>query len=372
MITIKEITSKADIKKFVKFPFELYKNNAYWVPPIIKDEIASFDKNENPVFENADTHFFLAYRDNKIVGRVIAIINNLEIEQLKINKIRFGWFDFIDDKTVSKALLDKVAEIGKQAGLEYMEGPMGFSNMDKVGVQTEGFDHIGSMVTWYNHPYYKEHLESFGYVVEKEYIESKFLFSSIKPELFQRIVPMLKKRYGYKALDFTKTSQIMPYIDAMFKLFNESYASLPSYVPITNKQVSYFKEKYLPFINPEMIKFVTDKEDNLIAFAITMPSFSRALQKAKGKLFPFGLFHLLKAKKHPEHVDFYLIGVHPAYQGKGVSGIIFDQFYKSYQKIGVKYCYRTPELTTNTAEAAIWKNFDVEIFSRRATYKKDL
>ena len=372
MIIIKEIHHKSDIKKFVKFPFELYKNNKYWVPPIIKDEMASFDKKENPVFDNAETHFLLAYKDHKIVGRVIAIINKLEIEQLKINKIRFGWFDFIDDKAISKALLDKVAEYGREAKLDYMEGPMGFSNMDKVGVLTYGFDHIGSMVTWYNHPYYQAHLEALNFTIEKEYIESKFLFSSIKPELFQRVVPLLKKRYGYKALDFTKTSQIMPLIDDMFQLFNEAYAKLPSYVPITEKQVAYFKEKYLPFINPEMIKFVADKNDKLIAFGITMPSFSRALQKANGKLFPFGLFHLLKAKRNPEHVDFYLIGVHPDFQGKGVSGILFDQFYNSYKTMGVKYCYRTPELTSNIAEAAIWKNFDAKVFAKRATYKKNL
>ncbi len=372
MITIQEISSKRDLKKFVKFPFELYKNNRYWVPPIIKDELASFDKDENPVFENAETHFFLAYSDTKIVGRVVAIINQLEIEKLGINKIRFGWFDFIDDKAVSKALLEKVAEIGKTANLEYMEGPMGFSNMDKVGVLTYGFEHIGSMVTWYNHPYYQSHLEALGFEVEKEYIESKFTFASIKKESFQRIVPLLKKRYGYKALDFTKTKDIMPYIDEMFEVFNEAYASLSTFVPITTKQVAYFKEKYLPFINPEMIKFVANKEGKLIGFSITMPSFSKALQKANGKLFPFGLFHLLKAKKHPEHVDFYLIGVHPDYQGKGVSGVLFDQFYTTYSRLGVEWCYRTPELVDNKAEAAIWKNFDVEVFAKRATFKRDL
>lgn len=372
MITIKEVTSQAELKKFVTFPFSLYKDSKYWVPPIIKDELESFDKTKNPVFKNANAWFFLAYKDGKIVGRVAAIINRLEVEQQGLKKMRFGWFDFIDDQEVSKALLQKVADIGNKNNLEYMEGPVGFSNLDKVGVLVEGFDHIGTMITWYNYPYYKTHYENMGFVKEKEYMENKFPTSNADPALFTKLNDLIKRRYGLKEVNFNSTKEVMPMADEMFDLFNETYSKLSSFVPITEVQKNYFKKKYISFINPEYIKFIKDKEDKLIAFAIVMPSFSEALQKAKGKLFPFGIFHLLKAKKNSKDVIFYLIGIHPDYQNKGVTAIIFNEYYKTFKKKGIKMCYRTPELEENVAIKQMWKHFDPVIYKRRRTYKKSL
>ncbi len=372
MILIKEAITPKDIKKFVTFPFSLYKDNAYWVPPIIKDEMETFDKSKNPVFKDADAQFFLAYKDNKIVGRVAAIINHLEINQQNVKKMRFGWFDFIDDETVSKALLEKVAEIGSKNNLEYMEGPVGFSNLDKVGVLVEGFDHIGTMITWYNHPYYKNHLEQFGFATEKEYLENKFPEKNADPKFFSRVQELIKKRYKLRPLNFTKTKDVMPWADRMFDLFNESYASLSSFVPMTDIQKAYFKKKYISFINPEYIKFVVDQEDTLVAFAIVMPSFSKALQKANGKLFPFGIFHFLKARKHSKDVIFYLIGVHTSYQNKGVTAILFNEYSKTFREKKIEMCYRTPELANNTAIHQLWKHFDPVVYKRRRTYKKNL
>lgn len=372
MITLQEMTSKKEMKAFVEFPFKLYKNNAYWVPPIINDEIESFDKTKNPVFQHAEAHFFVALKNNEIVGRIAAIINYTEINEQNVKKMRFGWFDFIDNLEVSKMLLDKVEEIGKQNKLEYMEGPLGFSNLDKVGVLTEGFDSIGSMITWYNYPYYQEHLEKLGFIKEKEYYESKFPFSNVKTEFFSKANELVKKRYQLKPLNFAKTKDLLPYVNEMFDLFNESYASLSSFVPISDIQKDYFKKKFIPFINPELITFVVDKNEKLIAFAITMPSFSEALQKSKGKLFPFGIFHLLNAKKNSKDILFYLIGVHPSYQNKGVHAIIFEEYYKTYTKKGIETCFRTPELATNLAIAALWKNFDPVIYKKRSTFRKEL
>ncbi|PHS53786.1 MAG: GTP cyclohydrolase [Lutibacter sp.] len=370
MISIQEMISKREIKAFVKFPFKLYKNNKYWVPPIINDELESFDKNQNPVFEHAEAQFFVALKNNEIVGRIAAIINHTELQEQKLKKMRFGWFDFIDDLEVSKMLLSKVEEIGVQNNLEFMEGPMGFSNLDKVGVLTEGFDHIGTMITWYNYPYYKDHFKKLGFKVAKEYLENKFAFKNVKRSPLERVSAIIKKRYQVRSLNFTKTKDIFPYVNKMFDLFNESYASLPSFVPISAKEKEYFKKKYLNFINPEYIKFVLDKDDNIIAFAIIMPSFSTALQKAKGKLFPFGLFHLLKAKKKSKDVILYLIGVHPNHQSKGIHALLFLEFQISCQKNGIEYCFRTPELASNTAIAALWKNFDPVTYKKRSTFKK--
>lgn len=372
MVTIKQVQSKADLKRFVKFPFSLYQGSPYWVPPIINDELESFDPDKNPVFKNAEATFFVAYKDGQIVGRVAAIINWLEVKEQQLRKMRFGWFDFVDDLEVSKALLNKVAEIGQQHQLEYMEGPVGFSNLDKVGVLIDGFDHIGTMITWYNHPYYQSHYEKHGLVKEKEYLENKFPFTNADPKIFEKANLLIKKRYGLKELNFSSSKEIMPWVDKMFDLFNNTYSSLSSFVKITDVQKEYFKRKYISFINPEYIKFIVDSNNDLVAFAIVMPSFSKALQKAKGKLFPTGIFHLLKAKKKSKDVIFYLIGIHPEYQNKGVTAIIFNEYYKVFKKRGVVNCIRTPELEENVAIRQMWKHFDPIIYKRRRTYRKEL
>lgn len=372
MITIKEVTNKALLKDYIKFPFALYKNHPYWVPPLIQDEFETFDKTKNPAFTNAEAYFYLAYKDSNIVGRIAAIINWDEVNNQQKKKVRFGWWDAIDDVKVTEALLEKVYELGRKNNLEYVEGPMGFSNLDKVGVLTEGFDELGSMITWYNYPYYKEHLEELGYATEKEYIESKFPFDNVKPEFFFKAQELIKKRYEVKPLNFTKTKDILPYVDEMFDLFNKSYASLSSFVAITDIQKEYFKKKYIGFINPEYIKFVMDKDNKMVAFSIVMPSFSQALQKANGRLFPFGFYHLLKAKKQSKEVLFYLIGVLPEYQNKGVTAIIFNEYYETFKELGIENCIRTPELADNIAIQQLWKHFDPVIFRRRKTFRKEL
>jgi GNAT superfamily N-acetyltransferase len=372
MITIVEANSKKLLKAFVTFSFDLYKDHPYWVPPLISEELETFDKDKNPAFQSAEAYFYLAYKNDKIVGKIAAIINWNEVNNQQKRKVRFGWWDVIDDIEVTKALLEKVYELGRKNNLEHVEGPMGFSNLDKVGVVTEGYDYMGSMITWYNYPYYKEHLEKLGYIKEKEYHENKFPFENVKPEFFFKIQDIIKKRYQLRPLNFTKTNDIMPYVDKMFDLFNKSYASLSSFVAITDVQKEYFKKKYISFINPEYVKFVVDKDDQIIAFSIVMPSFSEALRKANGKLFPFGFYHLLNAKKNSKEVLFYLIGVDPEYQSKGVTAIIFNEYYNVFAQRGIKHCIRTPELADNQAIHNIWKHFNPEIFRKRCTYKKDL
>ena len=372
MITIKEAKTKSELKDYVKFPFSLYKNNKYWVPPLIADELETFDKTKNPAFENAEAYFYIAYKNNEIVGRIAAIINWSEVNDQHKKKVRFGWFDVIDDIEVTKALLEKVYELGRKNNLEHVEGPMGFSNLDKVGVLTEGFNEIGTMITWYNHPYYATHFKELGYSVEKEYLESKFPFENVKPEFFEKANDLVKRRYQLSPLNFKTTKEVMPHVDKMFDLFNESYASLSSFVAISDIQKEYFKKKYISFINPEFIKFVEDKDHNIVAFSIVMPSFSEALQKSKGKLFPFGFLHLLKAKNQSKDMIFYLIGVHPDYQNKAVTAIIFNEYYLTFKEKGVVNCFRTPELANNIAIHNLWKHFDPVVHKRRCTFLKNL
>jgi N-acetylglutamate synthase-like GNAT family acetyltransferase len=371
MITIKEAVSKKEIKQFVTFPFSLYKDSKYWVPPIISEEIKIFNKNTNPVLQNANAQLFLAYKNNTIVGRVAAIINWTEIGPKGSNKVRFGWMDMIDDIEVTKALLDTVESIGKANNLNYMEGPIGFSNLDKVGVLTYGYDEIGTMVSWYNHPYYVEHLNQLNFKVEKEYLEHKHQFSDIEIENSNLLEKVIKERYNLKALNFTSTKDLMPYADKMFDLFNESYASLSSFVAITDIQKAFLKKKFLNFINSEYIKFVVNEADELIAFGVVMPSFAEALQKTKGKLFPFGFLHILKAK-NSKKLNFYLIGIHPEYQKKGVHSILFSAFHKTFKEKGILECRRTPELANNLAVQKLWRNFNPVLIKKRCTYRKDL
>lgn len=372
MIEVVEVGHRRELTNFVKFPFTLYKDSKNWVPPIIKQELDTFDKTKNPVFSNADAWFFLAYKDQKIAGRVVVIINWNEVKGQGLKKIRFGWFDVIDDVNVTKALLTKVKEIGIQHDLKYMEGPMGFSNFDKVGVQTEGFEYMGNMITWYNHPYYSKHFEILGLDKEKEFLENKFSFSDVDPILFEKANVLIKKRYGLNALSFSSSKDIMKHADKMFELYNQTYAKLSSFVPISVIQREYFKKKYIPFINPEYIFFIEDSEQNLVAFAIVMPSYSEALQKARGRLFPFGYIHFLRARKNTKDVLFYLIGIHPDYQNKGVTAIVFDYYYKVFSKKGIKTCIRTPELEENKAIHQMWKHFNQSTYARRRTYRIEL
>lgn len=372
MIEIREVSNKKELTQFVKFPFELFKDNPYWVPPIIKDELDGFNPNINPAFETASVRFFLAYKNSKIVGRVAAIINQIEVEHQQLKKMRFGWFDAIDDVKVTRVLLDKVNEIGKAHNLEFIEGPLGFSNLDKVGVLTKGFDELSTMISWYSLPYYHKHLEELGYTVEKHFIEGEIDMENVDPDYFTKAQKLIKKRYGLKPKNFSSTKELLPYVDKMFDLFNETYAKLASFVPVTKKQQDYFKNKYINLINPEYLKFVLDRNDNIIAFSIVMPSFARALQKANGKLWPFGIFHILYARKYSKEVLFYLIGIKEEYQNKGVTAIIFDEYFRVFKEKGIEKCIRTPELIENHAIHQLWKHFNSKVNKERKTFRKDI
>ena len=297
MIDVKEITSKKKLLQFVKFPFDLYKNCKYWVPPLTKDEMETLDKDNNPVFKNAEATYFLAYKEGKIVGRIAVIINHIEINELRKKKVRFGWLDMIDDIAVTKALLQKVYNIGKENNLEYAEGPVGFSNMEKAGILTYGYEELNTMITWYQYPYYATHLKSLGYEKQATWVEFKLYNPSETSAKVKRFSSIIKEKYSLEVIRFKKKRSILPYVDDMFELLNKTYNSLQTFVPIQQYQIDHYKEKYFNFINPEYITCILDKNKNLIAFSIVMPSFSKALKKANGSLFPFGWYHLMMAQK---------------------------------------------------------------------------
>ncbi len=374
MISIKKVTSEDDFKDFVKFPNKLYKNSKYWVSPIINEELETMKKKKNPVFNNAEAEFFIALKNNEIVGRIAAIVNWIEIKEQKKNKVRFGWYDVIDDLEVSKRLIDTVINFGKKRNLSYIEGPVGFSNMDKAGLLTYGFEELNTMITWYHNPYQKEHLEKIGMKKQAEWVEYKIQISSEKeaPEKVKKFSNLIMKRYQLRPLNFLKTKEILPYIDEMFDLLNKTYNNLQSFVPIQKYQIEHYKKRYLRYIHPDFIKSVVDKNGKLIAFAITMPSFSRALKKMNGKLFPFGFLRILMAQKFNSRASLYLIGVHPDYQNKGVTAILFNDLQTMFNRRGIKEVETNPELIENKSIQAFWKNYKNELHKKRCTYRKDI
>ena len=374
MIEVIKVESKKNVKDFVMFPFELYKDCEYWVPPIINEEIDAMDTNKNPVFKNAEAEFYLAYKDNKIVGRVAAIVNWVEIEEQKKNKLRFGWYDTIDDINVSKALMDKVLEFGKSRKLEFVDGPVGFSNMDKAGLLIEGYDELNTMITWYHYPYQKEHLNKLGFSKLAEWVEYKIkIFSAEQaPEKVKKFSKIIQERYNLKVVNFKSTKEIIPYVDKMFELLNVTYSNLQTYVTIKQYQIDFYKEKFIKYIHPDFIKCCLDENDNLIAFLITMPSFSRALKKINGKIGLMGYFHLFKAQHFNDRVSLYLIGVDPKYQSKGVTAVIFNELQQTFNNRGIVEVETNPELVENKAIQAFWKNYESTLHKRRATFTKSL
>ena len=374
MISIKKVTSDDDFKNFVKFPNRLYKDSKYWVSPIINEELEMMNKEKNPVFNNAEAEFFMALKNNKIVGRIAAIVNWIEIEEQKKSKVRFGWYDVIDDLEVSKKLIDEVIKFGKKRNLSFIEGPVGFSNMDKAGLLTHGFEELNTMITWYHNSYQKDHLEKIGMKKQAEWVEYKIQIFSEKeaPEKVKKFSNLIMKRYHLRPLNFKKTKEILPYIDEMFDLLNKTYNNLQTFVPIQKYQIDHYKERYLRYIHPDFIKSVVDKNGKLIAFAITMPSFSRALKKMNGKLFPFGFLRILMAQKFNSRASLYLIGVHPDYQNKGVTAILFNDLQTMFNRRGIKEVETNPELIENKSIQAFWKNYKNELHKKRCTYRMDI
>jgi GNAT superfamily N-acetyltransferase len=372
MIKVKQITSKKELKQFVIFPFQLYKDCKYWVPPLIKDELETLDLSKNPVFKNAEAHYFLAYRNENIVGRIAVIINNLEVQEIGKKKVRFGWLDMIDDIEVTKALLEKVYEIGRAHQLEYAEGPVGFSNMEKAGILTKGFDELNTMITWYHHPYYAKHFEELSFEKQATWVEYRL---SIPDEAFEKVKKfsrIIRERYQLTVIRFKNKKEILPYVDDMFGLLNKTYNTLQTFVPIQQYQIDHYKEKYFGFIHPDYITCIKDKNGKLIAFSVVMPSFSKALKKANGRLLPFGWIHILKAQKKNENAAFYLIGIDPEYQGKGVTAIIFEEMQNLFNAKGIHTVETNPELIENTAVQLLWKDYSPVQHKERSTYRKNI
>ncbi len=379
-VEIKKVTSKADLKTFIRFNYHLYKDNPYSVPDLYEDMLDTFNPKKNGAYEFCEAELFLAYRDGKVVGRVACLINHKANRTWNTRNARFGWIDFIDDLEVSRALLDTAEAWAREHQCDKLIGPMGFTDLDAEGMLIEGFDQLSTMSTIYNYPYYPKHLEAHGYEREIDWSERKIYVPrpghEADYERYFRVAEIVRKRSNLHIRKFKSVKEIKDgnYIYRLFDVINRSYAPLFGFSEINRRQIDKYANQYLHFLDLRLLVVVENEDNEPVAMGIGMASLSRALQKAKGKLFPFGWWHLLKALywKRSHIIDLLLVGVLPEYQNKGVNALLFADIIPIAKEMGFEYAEGHPILETNDKSANQWNYLDVELHKRRRCYQKTL
>ena len=375
-ITIKKVTTKRDLKRFIRFNYELYKGNAYSVPDLYDDMLNTFNRKKNAAFEFCEAEYFLAYKDGKLVGRVAAIINHRANQAWGKKDVRFGWIDFTDDAEVSDALIRTVEQWGKERGMTDIVGPLGFTDMDAEGMLIEGFDQLGTMATIYNYPYYPQHMERMGFVKDADWVEFKIYIPDGIPDKHKRIADIIQRKYNLQIKKYTSAKKIAAeYGQAIFRLINEAYSQLYGYSALSQRQIDQYVKMYLPILDLRMVTLITDQNGELVAVGISMPSLSEALQKAHGRLLPFGWYYLLKAlffKRRAKMLDLLLVAVKPECQNKGVNALLFTDLIPVYQQLGFEYAESNPEMELNGKVQAQWEYFRTEQHKRRRAFRKPI
>lgn len=374
-VQIKTVTTKSELKTFVRFANKMYKGNKYYVPSMPMDDLETFDRNKNAAFEFSEAEFYLAYKDGKPVGRVAAIVNNKANQAWSVKQVRFGWFDFIDDLEVSKALLDAVVAFGKSKGMNQIAGPLGFTDFDPEGMLVDGFDRICTMALFHNHPYYPEHMKKHGYVKETGWLEYRITIPAEVPERLKKLSQVVLERYNLKLVKKTKAQvKRENYGQKIFKLINETYCGLYGFSLLSPKQIDQFVDTYLGVINMNLLAFVENQEGELIGAAITMPSIAKALQKCNGEILPFGWWHLLKAMywKPTDTLELLLIGVRPDYQNKAINSVLCLDIMENCHKMGFRYAETNANLEDNTKIQAMWASFEKEQHKKRWIFAKEI
>lgn len=373
-IEIRKIDTKGGLKKFVKWGIDLYKGNECFVPPLVMDDVNTLDPHNNPAFDFCESIYFMAYDDGKPVGRIAGIINNVVNEKTGKKTLRFGWVDFIDDTRVSEALFRAVEVWGRSKGMEEIVGPLGFSDMDPEGMLVEGFDQEGTMATIYNYPYYPKHLEAMGFEKEADWIEFRMTIPDGIPERYQRISDIIKRKYELSTPKYTSAKKLVKdYGQEIFQLINEAYSELYGYSPLTPRQINRYISMYIPVLRLDNISLIVDKDKKLIGVGIAMPSMSKALIKCRGRMFPFGWIHLLKALRgQNDVVDLLLVAVKPEYQSKGVNSLLFTDLIPCFIKNGYKFAESNPELELNQKVQSQWGYFETRQHKRRRAFRKPL
>ncbi|MDE5552515.1 MAG: GNAT family N-acetyltransferase [Muribaculaceae bacterium] len=375
MVEVKQIEpTKGNLRKFIQFELDLYKNHPCHVPPLVMDELSTLNPKENPAFDFCEAAYFMAYRDGKPVGRIAGIINHQVNKATGEKDARFGFIDFIDDYEVSEALLKAVEDWGRSKGMTKIIGPLSFTDLDKEGMLIEGFDELSTMATIHNYPYYPQHIERLGYEKESDWVEFLMEVPDAVPEKHNRIADIVKRKYDLRVLKYNSRKRIKDeYGRALFHLINESYKDLYQYSPLTERQITHYIDEYLNLLNLDLVTLIVDKENQLVGVGISMPSMSRALQKSGGRLLPMGWWHLLKGLRGKnDRVDLMLVGVRPDYQNKGVNALLFQDLIPQYIKYGYKYAESNPEMETNSKVQNQWEVFSPRQHKRRRSFRKVL
>jgi len=372
-VEIKKVSTRKDLKRFIRFNYEFYKNCPYSVPDLYDDMLGTFSPKRNAAFEFCEADYFLAYNERgEIVGRVAAIINHRANETWNKRAVRFGWIDFIDDIEVSRALIETVKAWGRERGMTTIEGPLGFTDMDAEGMLVEGFEQLSTMATIYNYPYYPSHMEQLGFAKSADWVEMKVYIPQAIPDKYQRISDIVARKYNLHTRKLTSRREIRRTGIAydIFRLINDAYTPLFGYSRMTERQIDQYVKMYVPVLDLRMVSLVENEQGELVAVGISMASLSRALQKAHGRLLPFGWYHLLKALflKRPTVLDLLLVAVRPDYQGKGANALLFTDLIPVYQKLGFQYAETNPELETNEKVQSQWQYFKTEQHKRRRCY----
>ena len=358
----------------MQLQIDMYEDNPYFVPPLVSDDVDTLDPKKNPAYDFCDVRCFMAYKNGKPVGRIAGIINNTLNEKHGAKDIRFGFFDFPDEIEVSRGLLEKVEEWGKERGLRRIVGPLGFTDLDYEGMLVEGYDQLSTMATIYNYSYYPEHMHALGYEKDSDWVEFLMEVPDGIPEKHNRISEIVKRKFGLKVAKFKSKKEIKEkYGYALFQLINEAYEKLYQYSPLTDRQIEHYIDVYLGLLDLSLVSCIVDSEDKLVGVGISMPSMSRALQKSKGKMLPFGWIHLLKGLKGKnDRVDLLLVAVKPEYQGKGVNALLFQDLIPAFIEHGYKYVESNPELESNAKVQNQWDSFVNRQHKRRRSYVKEI
>lgn len=373
MIQIKEVVTKKDLKAFVHFPNHLYKGNSYYVPQIESMDRDTLTPSKNHAFEVCEGKYWLAYNvKGKIVGRVAGIINRRYNEMTGEKVCRFGWIDFIDDPEVSKALIDTVEQYAKEKGMDVMSGPMGFLEFDTAGVLVEGFDKLPTAYGKYNAPYYEEHLTALGFAKETDYVEYLIKVPEVIPERYARMSQLVSIKNSLHEAPVRCRSDLMPYLDDLFKCLNSAYSQLHGFSELSKGQCEDLKKQFLGHVNIDYVSIILDSDERVIAFGVGLPSLAKAMQKANGSLYPFGWIHLLKALRQNDTIDLLLIAIDEKYKNKGVNAMIFHKFAQGITKNGIKYIESTRELEDNTSVQNLWHYLEHTLTKRARTYKKHI
>ncbi len=374
-VSIKTVETRSDLKKFVKFPLELYKGCPYYVPNIYVDEMTALDPTKNPMGKYSKSRKFLAYKDGKVVGRCIAIINEIANRDWNHAEVRFGWIDFIDDREVSKALIEAVIAFGKENGMTQISGPLGFTDFDNEGCVVEGFDDISSFMLKFNYPYYKEHFEALGMVKVNDWLEYRIFIPTEIPDKVSRAASLVAQRYNLHVRKITKKDvKKENYGQKLFDLVNKTYSSLYDFTVLPPDVIDSYVDTFLGLLDLKFVTLVEDGEGNLVAMAVSMPSLAHAVKKSNGYLFPLGWWRLLKSMhfKYEEGVELLLIAIDPEYQNRGVNALIFNELIPLFQNGKFTYAESNAEMESNTKVQNMWHSYKTELKRRRRVFSKEI